>query len=111
MNQLKSVLKKILGSNAALRQGVQEARIIELWPEAVGAMIAKHARAAFMKERKVFIEVDSPVWRQELFTNKQMVLKKFNDLLTKEFGVSSKEAWVSDLFFLNPGSKPFQNDR
>jgi predicted nucleic acid-binding Zn ribbon protein len=100
VNSLKAVLQRILKSNPTLEGGLRDARMLEIWPEAVGPLIAKHTRAAFLKQKKVFVEVDNPIWKQELFTNKRMALKKYNELLQKELGPSPTGDWVEDLFFL-----------
>ncbi len=102
MNSLKAVLQRILQSNSQLKQGVQEAQILELWPEAVGPLIAKHTRAAYMKNKTAFIEVDHPVWKQELFANRSLALKKLNAAAEQHLGSAPQGQWVDELFLIQP---------
>ncbi len=106
MDILNQVLKRILGSNPTLKQGVMEARILELWPLSVGPQIAKHAKAVQLKGTTLFIAVDHSIWKQELHANKRLAITKLNEKLIEELGkpTGEKEVWIEDLFFL--GSNP-----
>ncbi|MBU6154481.1 MAG: DUF721 domain-containing protein [Bdellovibrionales bacterium] len=101
MDSLSQVLKKILSANPGLSQGVEEARILELWPEAIGESISKHAKAVQIKGTILFISVEKPVWRQELHSNKSLVLQKLNQNLRTRLGPPrSGSEWISEIFFL-----------
>jgi|GEM_PF-1121609 len=105
MDSLNQVLKKILSSNPDLGKGMQEARILELWPQAIGESISKHAKAVQLKGSTLFISVEKPVWRQELHSNKTLVLEKLNRFLKEELGPSPKSNdWIQDIFFLGSQS-------
>jgi predicted nucleic acid-binding Zn ribbon protein len=99
MDLLERVLQKILGSNPTLSQGVQDAKIMETWPLAVGDALAKHARAVQVKGRTLLVEVDHSIWKQELHSNKALALKKLNEKLSEVFGES--KLYVDDLFLLS----------
>ena len=96
MDLLERVLKKILNSNPALNQGVQDAKIIETWPLSVGEALAKHARAVQVKGTTLLIEVDHPIWKQELHANKQLALQRLNEKLA-EISIHP----IEDLFLLS----------
>jgi len=106
MNLLSQVIKKILNQNQALKQGVQDAQILEAWAPAVGELIAKHAVAAQVKNKTLIVNVDHPIWKQELHSNKAMVLQKLNakisELLTgektSETSNSTNSIWINDLY-------------
>ncbi len=103
MDLLKGVLQKILGASPDLKRGINEARILDLWPKAVGPQIAKHAIAVQVKGSILMVSVEHPVWKQELHANKRLALTKLNTALTEELGKPSKgENWIEDLFILNP---------
>ena len=101
MDSLSQVLKRILSSNPDLGKGVEEARVLELWPEAIGESIAKHSKAVQIKGTILFISVEKPVWRQELHSNKSLVIQKLNRHLRARLGAPrTGQEWISDIFFL-----------
>jgi predicted nucleic acid-binding Zn ribbon protein len=103
MDALNRVIKKILNSNPDLRRGLNEARVLELWPQAVGAQIAKHAKALKLQDKRLMISVDHAVWKQELMSNKRMVLDKFNATLAEILGPTHDESpYVVEIFIVNP---------
>jgi predicted nucleic acid-binding Zn ribbon protein len=107
MDTLSRILRRILETNRELKSGVHEARILELWPKAVGEGIARHARAVQIKAGTLYVAVEQSVWRQELLANKQRILEKLNTTLRSELGDSKGESeapWIRDLFFLSGGT-------
>lgn len=76
-----SILNRLLKMNPSLAEGLEEARILGLWAEVVGPAIAKRSRATELRGKKIVVEVDHPVWKQQLLTNKNVVLKKYEDVL------------------------------
>ncbi len=110
MDTLSSLIKKILGSNPALQQGLQDARIIETWPLAVGELLAKHTHAVQVKNKTLMIEVDHPIWKQELHSNKQLAIRKLNEKLAEVLAndpspkKNTEQVWIEDIFLLSPKS-------
>jgi predicted nucleic acid-binding Zn ribbon protein len=103
MDALNRIIKKILNSNADLRKGMSEARVLGLWAQAVGPQIAKHALAVQLKEKTLMVSVDHPIWKQELMSNKRLVLEKLNATLTTQLGeLPDQSAWVTEIFIVNP---------
>lgn len=103
MISLKGVLQQLIRSNSQLASGVRDAQILELWPEAVGPHIAKHSKAAFVKQKKLFVEVPQSIWKQECFANKRAILKKLNQTLHRQFQTGTEENpadWIEDIFFI-----------
>ncbi len=98
MDLLSRVIKKILSQNPALKQGVNDARIIESWAPAVGETIAKHAQAVQVKNKTLIVEVDHPIWKQELLANKALALQKLNAKISEIFEDTSGKIWIEDLF-------------
>lgn len=84
MDTLSRVLQRILGQNPALKLGLIEAKILNLWPAAVGASISKHAQAKTLRGNTLIIEVGHPVWKKELHANQRLALKKLNELITQD---------------------------
>ncbi len=66
------------------------------WTATVGAMIAKHARPATLKDGVLWVEVDHPIWRTELHHRKFQILAGLN-------GGDAREKWViKDLYLIEP---------
>ena len=98
MDLLSRVIKKILSQNPALKQGVNDAHILETWPIAVGETIAKHTQAIQVKNKTLIVEVDHPIWKQELLANKSLALQKLNAKISEVLGGDSGKIWIDDLF-------------
>jgi predicted nucleic acid-binding Zn ribbon protein len=98
MDILSRVLKKILSQNPALKQGVDDARIIDSWAPAVGETIAKHTQAVQVRNKTLIVEVDHPIWKQELLANKALALQKLNKKISEIFGDETGKIWIEDLY-------------
>ena len=103
MDALSRVVKKILNMNPDLRKGLDEARVLELWAKAVGPQIANRAKAVQLKNKTLMVAVDHPVWKQELLSNKRLVLEKLNQTLKLELGeLKDASFYVDEIFIVNP---------
>ena len=98
MDLLSRVLQKILNQNPSLKQGVNDARILEAWAPAVGETIAKHAQAVQVKNKTLIVEVDHPIWKQELLANKNLALQKLNAKISELFEDTTGKIWIDDLY-------------
>lgn len=56
-----------------------EQRAVTEWGDIVGRKVAEHARALRVDGGRLFVEVDSPVWSQELNLMKRNILRQIND--------------------------------
>ena len=61
------------------------------WPKVVGKNIAGHTNPKFIKSKKLFIEVDSPIWSTQLNYMKDQVLETINSYYKKDM--------VNEVFF------------
>ncbi len=57
---------------------VSEASLINSWEKIVGSMIAKHTVRMHIKNRKLFVEVDSAALRNELTYAREKIKKALN---------------------------------
>jgi len=73
---------------------VKQASIEHLWPELVGPEVAAHTRVIKVDLGRLFVAVDSPVWRQELLFHRSEFLQKLNTALG--------ESVISDIMFTGP---------
>ncbi len=104
MDLLDRVLKKMLRTHPALKQGIQDACILDTWPEAVGEQIAKHARAFQIKGKTLMVEVDHPIWKQELHANKKLAIARLNQKITEKIkgeGGHVPEPWIEEIFLVS----------
>jgi len=68
---------KIYGIEKPVRQN----EVFFIWQDIVGEVIAKHATPEKVAYNKLFVKVDSPVWRNELNFRKEEILKRINSQL------------------------------
>lgn len=63
---------------------LDEVQIINSWPKIVGPFIASHTIDLFIKNKVLFVRVDSDALRNELNYSKSLLLKNLNELMGKE---------------------------
>ncbi len=62
-----------------------EANVVASWERLVGKPIAKHTKKVYVRNKVVFVELDSPSLKHELTLHKSHLIA----ILKKEFGDSS----------------------
>lgn len=73
LNKLIPGVMKRLG----LEQRLQQSQVFYLWPQIVGADIARHAQPVSLRNGLLVVAVDHPVWLQELSRyHKALLLQK-----------------------------------
>jgi predicted nucleic acid-binding Zn ribbon protein len=85
MKQNEQTLKEVLEEfikTLHVSDKFDEVQIKESWGKIMGKMISKHTVNLFLKDKKLFITVDSAALRQELSYAKNKMIK----LLNKEIG-------------------------
>lgn len=58
---------------------LKEVRLIRSWDEVVGKTIARSTREIFIKDRKLFVKLNSSIIRNELFMLRDGLKKALND--------------------------------
>lgn len=61
-----------------LERGYSEAGLIRSWERIVGSMIANHTTSLRIKNRVLFVEVDSAALRNELGYAREKIMKALN---------------------------------
>jgi hypothetical protein len=89
-------------SSLAANLGLKGLPIWQRWKEIVGPHIALHARPYRIRNGVLLIQVDQPVWMQELHFLKEELKTKLNALL--------QDFQLENLFFL-PGRYSFEEER
>jgi predicted nucleic acid-binding Zn ribbon protein len=76
MDKLVPMVMKGLG----LEQRLQQSQVFFLWPQIVGADIARHAQPVSLRNKLLIIAVDHPGWLQELSRyHKPLLLQKVRE--------------------------------
>ena len=83
MTPLKDVIASLL-SNPQLPFNPGDAMIWEVWDEAVGPAIAKHAKPSWIKKGRLRVKVSDPIWLQELEFVEARIKEKLNSKLGRE---------------------------
>jgi predicted nucleic acid-binding Zn ribbon protein len=86
-----SDLIKFYKKKHQLEQGIGETRVINAWPNVVGTIIAKKTKNIEVKNRKLYISLNSSVVRNELILLKQDLIKRLNE----EAGSNT----INDIYF------------
>ncbi|MGZ5283476.1 MAG: DUF721 domain-containing protein [Bacteroidia bacterium] len=77
---LKDAIEKLLNAYK-LKSKVQEVQLVAAWENIMGKMIERHTRDLYIKNKKLFVKLDSAVVRQELMYARTTVLEKVNQEL------------------------------
>jgi predicted nucleic acid-binding Zn ribbon protein len=64
-----------------LETPLNEHRLFNSWPEAVGPAVARMTGRLFIKNEVLVVEVKSPVMRSELMLKRSDLVKKLNDMV------------------------------
>jgi len=66
-----------------LDEKVNESRLKEQWEKMFGKTIMKYTRKIFVKDRKLFLTLDSSSLKQELLYNKQKMIDRINSEISQ----------------------------
>ena len=58
-------------------------KVFERWPEIVGQRLAEHTKPQRIVAKKLFVEVDDPLWHSQLKYLKQDILDKIDTRVKK----------------------------
>jgi predicted nucleic acid-binding Zn ribbon protein len=65
-----------------LKDTFDQKKLIQEWPELMGKTVASRTSSLFIKEKKLFVKINSGPVKQELSMNRSKVL----DIIEKRFG-------------------------
>ena len=82
-----------------LSKKLSEQRAVVEWSDIVGRRVAEHARALRVDNGRLFVEVDSSVWLQELTLMKRSVLRQINDQIGRKA--------IDNIHFVLGGARPY----
>lgn len=62
-----------------LKRKFDETSLVAAWPEMMGAAVANRTRQLYIREKKLFIRVESSVLKNELVMIRSQILEKMNE--------------------------------
>ncbi|MBP7459895.1 MAG: DUF721 domain-containing protein [Candidatus Delongbacteria bacterium] len=77
---------------AGIRDDIEKEKILLIYPRIVGPTISQVSRAVRFENHILYIQVDTPVWRQELVFWKKKILENYRQQLRSDS--------ISDIKFL-----------
>ena len=83
LTSLKDIISGLL-NDPNLPFNPEDRKVFEVWEEAVGSLITKQARPAWIEKGKLRVIVSDSIWLQELEFAKDIILKKINSKLGKK---------------------------
>jgi predicted nucleic acid-binding Zn ribbon protein len=72
---IRNILPNVL-SKFGLKKGIERQKPLIMWDKVVGPEIRKHTRALKVRGDKLFVEVDDPIWAQELSFLRGKIIEK-----------------------------------
>ena len=59
---------------------MKEIEVIKAWPEMMGTAVANRTTEIYIKNKKLFLKMESAVMRDELSHGKQVIIQRVNEL-------------------------------
>ncbi len=88
---LKEAIEQLL-STYKMSGKINETRIIQAWEQVCGAMISRHTENLYIKNRILYVKVDSAALRNELSYAKTKLINALNNAV--------KEEVINDIIFI-----------
>jgi predicted nucleic acid-binding Zn ribbon protein len=82
-NSIKEAIEKLL-KVYKLDDRLAERRLIGAWEEVMGKMIANHTKDLFVRNKQLFVTLDSAALRNELAMAKTKIVQMMNNAAGKE---------------------------
>lgn len=80
---LKEAIEQLIDSYK-IKPKLQESQIIEFWEHCMGKTIAKHTKEIYLRNKKLFLQIDNAPLKQELLFGRDKVIKLINEKLGDE---------------------------
>lgn len=77
MQSLKIAIDLML-KKFGIENAVSQNKAINIWNEIVGEKVAKNTEPERVEHGVIIVKVSSPTWRQELYFQKNEIIKKLN---------------------------------
>lgn len=83
MSTIKEAIEKLL-SSYRLKEGLTGVRLKNSWDKIVGPLIANHTKNILIKNKVLYITLDSPALKQELLYAKEKLVLLLNEAAGEE---------------------------
>ena len=83
LTPLKDILTDLM-RDSELPFNPDDARLWEIWNEAVGPAIADHAQPSWIRDQKLRVNVSDSIWLQELEFFGETIIEKLNSKLGRD---------------------------
>lgn len=88
---LKEAIEQMLNVYKIKRR-YDETHVIAAWPEFVGKSVANRTSEIFIRDRKLFVRIESSVIKNELVMMRSQIIQKIND--------EAKTVLIEEIIFL-----------
>lgn len=78
---IKEVINNLLGEYR-LQDKLSEVNLVQSWEKLMGKLIAKNTSKIYIKDKKLFLYLESPALKQELLYSKSKII----EIINKETG-------------------------
>ncbi|TWR28186.1 DUF721 domain-containing protein [Mucilaginibacter achroorhodeus] len=75
-----------------IKRRFDETHVVAAWPDIVGKSVANRTKELFIRDRKLFLRIESSVIKNELVMMRQQIIQKINE--------EAKSTLVDDIIFL-----------
>jgi predicted nucleic acid-binding Zn ribbon protein len=82
-SKVSDLLTEVLGS-MGLREGYEEYRLSQAWPEVVGRMVASRTKSIHFADGVYYVSIDSPAIRSELSFMRSELVRRLNEVCGSE---------------------------
>ncbi len=82
-NSLEDVMQKLFDAYGWTEK-MDGVRITNSWGKVVGSIFAKHTTNMYVKDKKLYVSLDSSVLRNELYMERTEIVKKLNSEIGKK---------------------------
>ncbi|MBN1767922.1 MAG: DUF721 domain-containing protein [Prolixibacteraceae bacterium] len=76
--KISDILKEVV-SNSAYEQKILETRLINNWAKILGIGVANATSSIYIRNKTLFVHIESPVVRHELFMMRSRILASLNE--------------------------------
>jgi predicted nucleic acid-binding Zn ribbon protein len=88
---LKDAIEQMLNVYKIKRR-FDETHVVAAWPDIVGKSVANLTKELFIRDRKLFLRIESSIIKNELVMMRSQIIQKIND--------EAKSALIDDIIFL-----------
>ena len=81
---IKNILGKLIDSSSNLNSGLNNIKVQKLWKEVMGSNVNSYTDEVILKNKTLYVNLNSSVLRQELSYGKQKIVELINKEIGKE---------------------------